>query len=98
MRRLRGGDSYLWYNATPTNHMHTLKEAILDTARSAVPYSIDRFVRSLEERLHLLPSFRWRLIEAPFGLHHPVWAEDPAFDIQRHVFPTTANAPGGQKE
>jgi diacylglycerol O-acyltransferase / wax synthase len=98
MRRLRGVDSYLWYNETPTNHMHTLKVAILEPARSAVPYSADRFVRSLEERLHLLPSFRWRLIETPFGLHHPVWVADPAFDIHRHVFRTTANAPGGQKE
>jgi len=95
MRRLQGVDSYLWYNETPTNHMHTLKVAVLDTAASPIPYSAAKFTRILAERLHLLPSFRWRLQQTPLALHHPVWAEDPAFDITRHVFRVTADAPGG---
>ena len=98
MQRLRGVDAYLWYNDTSANPMHTLKVVVLDTARSAVPYSADQFVASLDERLHLLPSFRWRLLETPFGLHHPVWAEDPAFDIRRHVRRWTATAPGGPRD
>lgn len=98
IRRLRGVDSYLWYNETPTNHMHTLKIAILDTTRSPVPYSADTFIRTLDERLHLIPSFRWRLQETPLGLHHPVWVEDPEFDISRHVFRVTADPPGGPRQ
>ena len=98
MRRLQGVDSYLWYNETPTNHMHTLKIAVLDTAASPIPYSAEKFTRILGERLHLLPSFRWRLQETPLALHHPVWAEDPAFDITRHVFRVTADAPGGPQQ
>jgi diacylglycerol O-acyltransferase / wax synthase len=98
LRRLRGVDAYVWYNQTPTNHMHTLKVAILDTASAPVPYSAERFTSDLNDRLHRIPSYRWRLVETPLGLHHPVWVEDPDFDISRHVFRTTAKAPGGERE
>jgi diacylglycerol O-acyltransferase len=95
---LQGVDSYLWYNESPTNHMHTLKVAVFETSSSAVPYSAETFTRTLDERMHLLPSFRWRLLETPFGLHHPVWVADPEFDITRHVFRVQAAAPGGSRE
>ena len=98
LRRLRGVDAYVWYNQTPTNHMHTLKVAILDTAGASVPYSADRFISELNDRLHRIPSFRWLLRETPLGLHHPVWVEDPDFDIARHVLRATATAPGGPRE
>jgi diacylglycerol O-acyltransferase len=98
LRRLRGVDSYVWYNQTPTNHMHTLKVAILDPAGASVPYSAERFTGDLNDQLHRIPSFRWRLVETPLGLHHPVWVDDPAFDIARHVFRATARAPGGPPE
>jgi diacylglycerol O-acyltransferase / wax synthase len=98
LRRLRGVDSYVWYNQTPTNHMHTLKVAILDPAGASVPYSAERFTGDLNDRLHRIPSFRWLLLETPLGLHHPVWVDDPEFDIARHVFRTTAKAPGGPRE
>jgi diacylglycerol O-acyltransferase len=97
LRRLRGVDSYVWYNETPTNHMHTLKVAILDPAGASVPYSAERFTGDLNDQLHRIPSFRWRLVETPLGLHHPVWVDDPEFDIARHVFRATAGAPGGPR-
>jgi WS/DGAT/MGAT family acyltransferase len=49
-------------------------------------------------RLHEVPSFRWRLAEVPFGLHHPVWIEDPDFDLGYHIRETTLPAPGGTAE
>jgi WS/DGAT/MGAT family acyltransferase len=91
-------DGYLWYNETPTNHMHTLKIAVFDPARSDPPDSMDRFAELLDARLHLLPSFRWRLLEVPLGLHHPVWVDDPDFLIHNHVRRTVARAPGGARE
>jgi diacylglycerol O-acyltransferase / wax synthase len=98
LRRLRGVDAYVWYNQTHTNHMHTLKVAILDTARASAPYSAEQFTSDLNDRLHRIPSFRWLVVETPLGLHHPVWVEDPDFDVARHVFRTTAKAPGGPRE
>jgi WS/DGAT/MGAT family acyltransferase len=48
----------------------------------------------VEERVHLLPPFRWRLEEVPFGLDHPWWVEDDAFDIGFHVRELALPAPG----
>ena len=36
-------------------------------------------------RLHLVPPFRRRLVEVPFRLHHPLWVEDPDFDLDYHI-------------
>src|ERR1700747_330870 len=78
--------------------MHTLKVAILDPAGASVPYSAEQFTSDLNDRLHRIPSFRWLLVQTPLGLHHPVWVEDPDFDIDRHVSRAPAKAPGGPRE
>ncbi len=39
----------------------------------------------IEERLPLLPPFRWRLKEVPLGLDYPYWIDDPDFDLEYHV-------------
>jgi WS/DGAT/MGAT family acyltransferase len=46
----------------------------------------------------LLPPLRWRLVPVPLGLHHPVWIEDPAFDLDWHVRRMGCPAPGGLRE
>ena len=48
--------------------------------------------RLLEERLHLLPPLRWRLVEVPLGLDLPYWADDPDFDLDFHVRETAMPA------
>src|SRR3954462_8254186 len=50
--------------------------------------------RRVEERIHLLPPFRWRLVEVPLGLDRPYWIEDPNFDLDYHVQETSAPPPG----
>ena len=43
-------------------------------------------VRRIEERLHLVPHYRMRLVtSAPLGLSNPVWENDPDFATTRHV-------------
>lgn len=39
----------------------------------------------LEQRIHLLPRYRQRLAEAPFGIAGPQWADDTAFDVHWHL-------------
>lgn len=39
----------------------------------------------IASRLNLLPRFRQRLHRPGFGLGRPYWADDPSFDITRHV-------------
>lgn len=46
------------------------------------------------ERLHLLPTFRWRLAQVPFDLDYPYWVDDGTFDIEYHVRELALPAPG----
>src|SRR2546423_3543330 len=54
--------------------------------------------RLLEERLHLLPPFRWKLVEVPFGLDLPYWVEDPDFDLDFHVRESAVPPPGDARQ
>lgn len=98
VQRLSGFDAGFLYMETPTLHMHTLKISVLDPSGVPGGYTFERFKEVLGERLHLLPPFRRRIVEVPLGLHHPVWIEDPAFDLDYHVRRVVAPAPGGLKE
>ena len=98
MERMRGIDAGYLYLETSTVHMHTLKIGVLDASNAPGGYSFERFVEELERRLHLLPPFRRRIVPVPLGLHHPMWIEDPGFDITNHVRQTRAAAPGSQQD
>lgn len=98
MERLTGLDAGHLYLETPTLHMHTLKISVLDPSTVPGGYSFARVRHELEQRLHLLPPFRRRLVEVPFGLTHPVWIEDPDFDLDWHLHRIDVPAPGGQRE
>ena len=53
--------------------------------------------RMVSERLHLLPPFRWRLVEVPFGIDLPYWVEDPAFDLDFHIRESAVPPPGDDR-
>jgi WS/DGAT/MGAT family acyltransferase len=40
---------------------------------------------TIGERLHLFPRYRQRLRRLPLNLGHPVWVDDPHFDLGFHV-------------
>ena len=64
--------------------MHVAGLAIYDPAN--VPgYSFDKIKDMVTAALHLAPPFRRRLVTVPFGLHHPLWIEDPDFDLDYHI-------------
>ncbi|MEY2588450.1 MAG: diacylglycerol O-acyltransferase / wax synthase [Acidimicrobiaceae bacterium] len=98
MERLTGLDASFLYNETPTLHMHTLKYSVLDVSTVPGGYDFARFQHELERRLHLLPPFRRRIVEVPGRINHPVWIEDPGFDLSFHVRRVTVPAPGGGRE
>ena len=58
----------------------------------------DAVAERLRERIHLIPRYRMRVDEAPLGLAHPVWVDDPGFDPGRHVRRAALPAPGGDAE
>ncbi|MBV9665815.1 MAG: wax ester/triacylglycerol synthase family O-acyltransferase, partial [Actinobacteria bacterium] len=98
MQRLSGFDAGFLYMETPTLHMHTLKISVLDPSTIPGGYTFERVKEVLGERIHLLPPFRRRLAEVPLGMHHPVWIEDPDFDLDYHVRRVEAPVPGTMRE
>ena len=98
MKQLTGMDAGFLYMETPSLHMHTIKVGILDPSGVPGGYSFEKFRKGLAERLHRLPPFRLRAVEIPYGLGHPVWIEDPDFELERHISQRTAPAPGGPHE
>jgi diacylglycerol O-acyltransferase len=97
MERLSGIDAGFLYMETPTLHMHTLKVAVLAPTPGA-DHSPAGLRRAMAERMHLLPPLRRRVVEVPFGLHHPVWVDDDAFDLAHHLRHAVAAPPGGARE
>ena len=59
--------------------------AIFDPSDTELPATLDDLKALITERIHLLPPYRRRLAEVPFGLDHPYWIEDPDFDLDFHV-------------
>jgi diacylglycerol O-acyltransferase len=98
MKRLNGMDAMLLYSETPNLHTHTLKVAIVHTADFEGEFSFDVFRRTIARRLHLLDPLRYRLVDIPLKLHHPMWLEDCPVDLDYHLRRVRVPAPGGRRE
>jgi len=89
VKRLTGMDASFLYLETPTSHMHVAGTNIYDPSGMTERWDAERIKYEIDRRLHLVPPFRQRLVEVPFQLHHPVWIEDPDFDLDNHVRETS---------
>ncbi|KWX57807.1 wax ester/triacylglycerol synthase family O-acyltransferase [Mycobacterium sp. NAZ190054] len=98
MRRLNGMDAMLLYSETPNLHTHTLKVAVIDASGYDGDYGFDAFRRTVARRLHLLDPLRYRLIDIPWRLHHPMWLEDCPVDLDYHLRRVRVPAPGRRRE
>jgi len=91
-------DAMFLYNEIPTQHMHTLKVAILDPPEGDEGYSFERERELLARTLDRLPPFRWKVVPTPLSINHPLLIEDPDFDLDLHVRRAALPAPGSRKE
>lgn len=98
MERLSGLDATFLYFETPTNHMHVSAVMILDTATVPGGYTFEKLKAAIGARTASIPHFRRRLAVVPFNLHHPVWFDDPHFDLDYHVRRVAVPAPGGPEQ
>ena len=51
-----------------------------------------------ENRLHKVPSLRYRAVEVPMGLDYPYWIADPDFDIEFHLRHIALPHPGDWRQ
>jgi diacylglycerol O-acyltransferase len=97
VKRLSGMDATFLYLETPEMHMHVIGVLLLDTTTTPAGYSFEKVRKMVDDRIHLMPSFRRRLVTVPFGLGHPVWIDDPTFDVENHLLRIGAPPPGDQR-
>jgi WS/DGAT/MGAT family acyltransferase len=98
MERMSGLDASFLYFETPTMHMHVVAAIVHDPSTVEGGYSFQKVKEHVASRLHLAPALRRRLAPVPLNLHHPVWVEDPDFDLDYHVRRIGCPSPGGEEE
>lgn len=94
MRRMNGMDAYMIHTDQFNAIQHTLKIAILDPATAPGGWNYEEFRQILRAMPKVLPWTRWKYVTVPFGLHHPLWVDDPEFDIDYHIRHVACPAPG----
>lgn len=95
MRQLTSLDAQFLAIESPRTYGHVGGFAVYDP--STAPggrVGLEDVSRVVSERLHLLPPFRWKPVQVPFGLDHPYWVEDPDFDIDFHIRESAVPPPG----
>ncbi|MFT7600213.1 MAG: diacylglycerol O-acyltransferase [Acidimicrobiales bacterium] len=87
MHQLSPRETELLAAESKTNLGHASLLVELDNASAAPEERItfDRLRIRMEERVHLIPSFRRRLHRVPLNLDRPWWLEDPHFDLDYHL-------------
>ncbi len=86
------------YSETPNVHTHTLKIGVIDGTDFAGEFTFEVFGRILRRRLHLLEPLRYKLVDVPLRLHHPMWMQTADVDMDYHLRRVAVPPPGGRRE
>jgi WS/DGAT/MGAT family acyltransferase len=98
---MSGIDPMFVYSDTPLTPMEVAYTCVFDPATAPAGYSFEAVRAMLADRVPTLPELlplRRRLMAVPFGLDHPRWVDDPAFDLDNHLHRAALPAPGGEVE
>jgi WS/DGAT/MGAT family acyltransferase len=103
MQPLEGLDAAFLSLETPTTPLHVGAVLVLDPPEGARSLfsSSTRYAqirRVIAQRLHLVGPLRQRAFRVPLGLHHPVWVDDPDFELDDHLSRASLPSPGGRAE
>ena len=85
---ISGTDAAFLYTETANSPMHVGTLAIVEGS-----LSFDDFKSIIASRIHQLPKFRQKLVNVPFNLDYPYWADDANFDIDLHLHRMALPAP-----
>ena len=92
-------NSFLLFES-PQGAMHVASTQIHEAAplrRGDGPLDIERIQEYVASRLDRIPRYRQRLAHTPIE-GHPVWVDDPNFNIQYHVRHARLPRPGNERQ
>jgi diacylglycerol O-acyltransferase len=92
--RLSSTDASFLHQEGPASHMHI---GGLLTFRGPPP-DFEEFLDHIRRRLHLVPRYRQKLAMPPLESGHPLWVDDPAFNLEYHVRHAALPAPGTEEQ
>lgn len=99
MEQLNGFDSAFLFMETPNAPMHIASLAIFDPATAPGGIvRLKRIIQTLEERAHLAPYLKQRLLEVPFNADFPYWVRDDSFDPEFHIRHIALPKPGDWRQ
>ena len=98
MERLSGLDASFLYIESGTQPLHVCSILELDTSTVPGGYTYDRLRDELATRIAAVPEFRAKLADSQLNLDYPVWVDDDAFDLDRHLLRIGLPPPGGRRE
>jgi WS/DGAT/MGAT family acyltransferase len=94
--RMTSADVAFLHRETRNSPQHVGGLAIFAPRPGGFEY--DRLVRLLEERISLAPRYRQKVRMVPAHLAHPLWVDDPNFDITYHVRRSALPRPGTDEQ
>jgi diacylglycerol O-acyltransferase len=99
MRRLGSVDAQFLAMEDGRIHSHVCQLTIIE-AKTADGARVngERIRHLLADRIDLMPPFRWRVKEVPFGLDYPVLVDDEAFDLDSHIWESALPAPATDEQ
>lgn len=99
MQQLSGTDNIMLFAETNNvyNHVGSLIVYDATTARGGGVRFKD-ILRHFEERLHVHPLFRRRLVQVPYGVDRPYWVADEHVDVEYHIRHIALPRPGDWRQ
>lgn len=85
----------LLYSETRAVHTHTMKIAVIDGGSSGLDFAT--FRELVGQRLPVLDPLRYRIVDIPWKLHHPMWLENCEVDLDYHLRRTQVPGDGGRR-
>jgi diacylglycerol O-acyltransferase / wax synthase len=98
MERLSGLDASFLYIESVSQPQHVCSVLEVDTSSVPGGYSFEGLRDELAVRIAAIPEFRVKLADSQLNLDYPVWVDDDAFDLDRHLFRIGLPPPGGRRE
>lgn len=94
MNRVSSLDASFLYMETPTMHMHVGLVLILEPSGASQGGDFSRIETIIERKARTTPQLCKRLVAVPFQLDHPLWIDDPYFDLRHHFRRISCPQPG----
>ena len=95
--RLGALDASFLHLETPTTAMHVGSVAIFAVPAGGAGY-YPRLVQQISDRIGAVPRSRQKLRRVRSGFAHPVWVDDPDFDVGNHVRHSVLPPPGSDAQ